>query len=76
MKRYEYIDIHCVGCGKKTVYTILGSNDYYCGDEYICRSCGDRFFVPFHHSLDNEYDTLTLKRHYEEYINLCDEVNT
>lgn len=42
----EKTELYCPNCGKKNLDLLLGTDDYYVGDMYHCRSCDHELHLP------------------------------
>jgi hypothetical protein len=66
-ERWEETNYYCPGCAAKTVYELLGSDDYYLGPDYLCRACGAYFNMPVFRQNDNfNMNSLALLRAFSD----------
>jgi DNA-directed RNA polymerase subunit RPC12/RpoP len=55
---YESINLFCPYCGKKSLWRDHGPGDHYVGQEYLCISCRQIFYLP-----DSDFNQPVLSPH-------------
>lgn len=53
---------YCPYCGKNPIFLRQNSNDYYLGDQYVCRHCAVEFHMPSQRDVSQESYWLNLKQ--------------